>query len=311
MKKRLITGTCYVLVLLGFFLAKVLVPDVTLADGRILSLGDVCFDVLLYAFSILGAYEMIRALGDRLTFPCKVIAILFAICYIPAYDISTYVFGYARLTVMGVSFFIVSVILCSLLVVQYEKTTLENVGCGLLACAYPTVLLGAMVLCNHFDAYLLPSGVYLQVSDLAILFVFVVSPCADSLALVFGMLLGKRFPRKASPQISPKKTVVGCIGGVFGGIVGAIALFFIYNGIVFGSFDFSLFPLYILIGAGAAVFTEFGDLVESAIKRKEGIKDMGNILPGHGGILDRIDGSMYAAVFVYAVLNLAFFSIAL
>lgn len=306
MKKRLITGVCYVLVLIDFFLLKVYMPDISNGRGGTISLGDICFDVLLYAFSIIGAYEMTRALGNRLTFSCKFIAILFAVCYIPAYDVSTYAFGYDRLTVMGVSFFIVSVVLCSLLVLQYESITLENIGCGLLACAYPTVLLGAMVLCNHFEPYLLDSGEFLAVSDLAVLFVFVVSPCADSLALVFGLLWGKRFPQKAAPLISPKKTVIGCIGGVVGGILGAIVLFFVYNAIVFGSFDFSLFPLYILIGAGAALFTEFGDLVESSIKRKEGIKDMGNILPGHGGILDRIDGSMYAAVFVYMVMYLAF-----
>lgn len=306
MKKRLITGACYVAVLIGFFLLKVYIPDISNGRGGTLSLGDICFDVLLYAFSILGAYEMTRALGNRLTFSCKAIAILFAVCYIPAYDISTYLFDYDRLTVMGVSFFIVSVILCSLLVVQYDKITLENIGCGLLACAYPTVLLGAMVLCNHFEPYLMESGKYLAVSDLSILFIFVISPCADSLALVFGLLLGKRFPQKSSPHISPKKTVVGCIGGVVGGVVGAIVLFFVYNGVVFKEFDFTYFPLFILIGAGAALFTEFGDLVESAIKRKEGIKDMGNILPGHGGILDRIDGAMYAAVFVYMIMYIAF-----
>jgi phosphatidate cytidylyltransferase len=63
-------------------------------------------------------------------------------------------------------------------------------------------------------------------------------------------------------------------------------------------------PLYALLGAVAALATEFGDLVESAIKRKVGIKDMGKLLPGHGGILDRIDGSIYAAVVVYVVFYL-------
>ena len=50
--------------------------------------------------------------------------------------------------------------------------------------------------------------------------------------------------------------------------------------------------------------TEFGDLVESIIKRKVGIKDMGNLLPGHGGILDRIDGTLFASTFVYIAFSL-------
>ena len=59
-----------------------------------------------------------------------------------------------------------------------------------------------------------------------------------------------------------------------------------------------------LIGLFAALATAFGDLVESAIKRKKGIKDMGNIMPGHGGILDRIDGTLFATVVVYAAFAL-------
>jgi phosphatidate cytidylyltransferase len=109
-----------------------------------------------------------------------------------------------------------------------------------------------------------------------------------------------------SPVISPKKTVIGGIGGIFGGVLGAVALFFIYNAVK-GSFNFLQLPFYVLLGVAAAVATEFGDLVESAVKRKAGIKDMGNILPGHGGILDRIDGSIYAALVVYIAAYIWFY----
>ena len=62
--------------------------------------------------------------------------------------------------------------------------------------------------------------------------------------------------------------------------------------------------VFALIGLVCAVMTEFGDLVESIIKRKVGIKDMGNLLPGHGGILDRIDGTLFASTFVYIAFSL-------
>ena len=58
-------------------------------------------------------------------------------------------------------------------------------------------------------------------------------------------------------------------------------------------------PVYIIIGFLAAFATAFGDLVESCIKRKAGIKDMGKIMPGHGGVLDRIDGTLFACLVVY------------
>ena len=59
-------------------------------------------------------------------------------------------------------------------------------------------------------------------------------------------------------------------------------------------------PVYLVIGLFGAVATAFGDLVESAIKRKIGIKDMGKIMPGHGGALDRIDSVLFATIVVYA-----------
>jgi phosphatidate cytidylyltransferase len=65
-------------------------------------------------------------------------------------------------------------------------------------------------------------------------------------------------------------------------------------------------PIYAGIGLLAAVATAFGDLVESSIKRKVGLKDMGKIMPGHGGALDRLDGTFFATVVVYAAFQLIY-----
>ena len=109
-----------------------------------------------------------------------------------------------------------------------------------------------------------------------------------------------KFPKKMAPVVSPNKTVIGGVGGLVGGLVGAAILYFSYNAVA-GSFaDLAIWlPVYLLIGLLAAAATEFGDLVESCIKRKAEIKDMGRLMPGHGGILDRIDGTQFAAVAVY------------
>ena len=93
---------------------------------------------------------------------------------------------------------------------------------------------------------------------------------------------------------------IGGIGGLVGGVLGALILYFAYNGAC-GSFDQMeiWLPVYLVIGLVGAVATAFGDLVESAIKRKIGIKDMGKIMPGHGGALDRIDSVLFASIIVY------------
>jgi len=101
---------------------------------------------------------------------------------------------------------------------------------------------------------------------------------------------------KLWPTISPGKTVSGAVGGIIGGIVGAT---------VFGYFAFPRFDLiaYIVLGALISVFGQLGDLVESAYKRSAGVKDSGHLLPGHGGILDRIDSLLFAAPLAYHLIS--------
>jgi phosphatidate cytidylyltransferase len=85
--------------------------------------------------------------------------------------------------------------------------------------------------------------------------------------------------------------------------VGGLAMYFVYNAIFVGNYvDMQIWlPIYLIMGLMVALATEFGDLVESCIKRQVGIKDMGKIMPGHGGVLDRIDGTLFAAMVVYLI----------
>ena len=293
MKTRLISGTAYIAVLLAFYLLKIFVHDFL-------------FDVLIYAFAIIGTVEMLRAMKEKTTKPQRVIVLVFAIICIPICAVMEYFFRYG-LHVTSICFFALSVALLVLLVVDHERTTPENLGVSFLSAVYPVLLLCVLLLTNHVSD---PSAMerYSQKlsnlafnSDLLILFVFVVSPFADSFAYLFGKYLRKYFPQKMAPTISPNKTIVGGIGGLIGGLIGAAIMYFAYNGIVVGEYiDMHIWlPAYLAIGFLAAAATEFGDLVESCIKRKIGIKDMGKIMPGHGGILDRIDGTLFASLAVY------------
>ena len=295
MKQRLITGICYVLVLLTFFLLKIFLPA---------PWGAIAFDALIYLFAIIGAHEMTRALGNRITSKERGVCLFFAAIFLPAIELFYYVWDYPIFDVVGIEIFCVMLVLSLLFVVDYGNTTIESFGCALLACFYPTILLLAFYLCNHFN----------NLSDVAILMILGVAHFADSIAYVFGVLLGKKFPKKMAPKISPHKTVIGGIGGVIGGIVGALVLYALYtlilvNFLPIEPFDWSVLPLYVIIGIVASLASEFGDLVESAIKRHLNIKDMGKLLPGHGGILDRIDGCMYAAIAVYLAMKILPFAV--
>lgn len=116
--------------------------------------------------------------------------------------------------------------------------------------------------------------------------VFLFLWASDSGAYCVGSLLHKRFPAKLFPRISPKKSWVGSIGGA---VIAMAAAALIWN------WDKSLtLPQWMGLSLVVTVFGTWGDLVESLIKRTLGIKDSGNILPGHGGMLDRFDSSLLA-----------------
>lgn len=305
---RLITGLVYALVLLAFFLLKIFVHKLF-------------FDVLILLFTVIGTYEMIRAFGDKLHKSQKIVAMTFAILVVATYIAADMVFT----DVLGVQMpdpdnpmaavgrnyaphitlimFIAGIAVAfGLLVFAHTRVSLESVGYTLVAYLYPSVFLVIMTVCNHLAYY----------SDAAIAMVFVISPAADCLAYTFGKSLGKKFPAKMAPHVSPNKTLIGGFGGLVGGAIGGCAVFFVYYGLcrcvqwtgfaqftfVAPSFVWGDLALFIGMGILVSAFSQFGDLVESAFKRKLGIKDMGNLLPGHGGILDRIDSSLYASLVV-------------
>ncbi len=290
MKKRVISGAVYTAILLGFFCLKIFVHSLF-------------FDGLIYAFAIIGTWEILRAFKEKTTTAEKSIVMAFAVATIPVCALTETYYGLG-LVCTGACFFGLAVALLSLLVFDHERTTIENLGISLLSAVYPVLLLCMLVLVNHAPAVGALQAVAFN-SDLLVLFIFVVSPLADVFAFLFGISLKKVFPKKLAPTLSPNKTVIGGIGGLVGGMLGACALYFAY-GAWLGSYDnMALWlPVYLGMGLLVAVATAFGDLVESCIKRKVGIKDMGKIMPGHGGVLDRIDGVLLSSMLVYFAFTL-------
>lgn len=118
----------------------------------------------------------------------------------------------------------------------------------------------------------------------------------DSAAYFVGCAIGRH---KMAPIISPKKSWEGAVGGALGGIV----LMFFYTLVLDLAFGFDVrYGACILYGILGAVVCVIGDLAFSVIKRQSGIKDYGNLLPGHGGILDRFDSMTFVAPMVEALL---------
>lgn len=127
---------------------------------------------------------------------------------------------------------------------------------------------------------------------------------SDTCAYLTGKLIGKHH----FSELSPKKTIEGCVGGIVGAaIIAAVFAYFFPNtapeyfeGKLFHVSPMILFPI---VAAVCAFISQLGDLAASAIKRNYNVKDYGNIIPGHGGVLDRFDSVIFVAPIVYYLLT--------
>ncbi|MGR3914089.1 MAG: phosphatidate cytidylyltransferase, partial [Gammaproteobacteria bacterium] len=156
--------------------------------------------------------------------------------------------------------------------------------------ALPNLLQGAFVLLCAWCALLWMRIEHGAGATIAMLLVIC---AADICALFIGRAFGKR---KLAPAISPGKTVAGLAGGIIGaGAAGWLCAVFAL------SLGRGAAAMWLLACIAAALFGAVGDLHASALKRRAGVKDSGRLLPGHGGILDRIDG-LIAAAPVFAVI---------
>ena len=124
---------------------------------------------------------------------------------------------------------------------------------------------------------------------------------SDTGAYFTGRAIGKH---KLAPLTSPKKTWEGAVGGLVAAMLTGVAVYWFRAEDSFS--DLPDYPLlwFLATGAVLSVVSQIGDLVESMLKRDAGIKDSGNIFPGHGGVLDRCDGILFAAPALYYLLQL-------
>ncbi len=124
---------------------------------------------------------------------------------------------------------------------------------------------------------------------------------SDTGAYFCGKFWGQK---KLCPEISPKKTIEGVIGGVFVCALSLILMGFIFNDLVFYNKYNINYILLVFMGITGSLISALGDLCFSAIKRSCHIKDFGNVIPGHGGILDRFDSAIFVVPYVYLFLKM-------
>ena len=163
------------------------------------------------------------------------------------------------------------------LALTYPRTSLSEASFNLLAVLYSVVLLSHLYLLRQ-----LPNG-----TEWTFLTIFMVW-ATDTGAYLIGRQFGSHL---LAPQVSPKKTVEGSLGG----LLFCIAVALVFWRIVGGSPLITYLSLGVIIGISAQI----GDLFESALKRSAGVKDSGKLIPGHGGILDRFDSLIFALPIVY------------
>ena len=255
--------------------------------------------VLVIAFlAAVAANEIMRCAKVENTF-IRVVATGYAAC-VPFFAsakaltpwVSEAVWGKVIGAVPGVVYLIALVLVLLLAMLKgYAYTTFEDVAVSVFAGAL--VPFGFSVFIRLRDMF--------QIEQFGIYLIFYGLICAlatDSDAQLAGMAFGKH---KMSPNISPKKTVEGAIGGlIFSLILNAVAII-LYNRLA--DFKMDEFAVTVLLAACLPVsfLGMMGDLSASVLKRNFGVKDFGKIFPGHGGVMDRFDSSMFTLPVTYAL----------
>lgn len=234
-------------------------------------IGNLLFNVVFYVLTILGLKEFLKVREEEKSFP-----------------------DFIRL---------ISYILISLL---YFSNTLKGnlsfsidyrIISGLFLCLLlPVVLYHDPKKYNVKDAFYVVGGVFFLGTSMSlfsfyrniglelIIFLFLITIITDSYALFIGTLIGKN---KLLKEVSPNKTWEGTIGG---SLVGTFVCTVYYLTVINNNQNIFILSLIILF---LTLIGQFGDLFFSAIKRKFNIKDFGNIMPGHGGVLDRLDSILF------------------
>jgi len=272
LKRRILSGVIFliVLILIGLF-------DSPLVDTCVIT-----------ALSILGIYEYNKAFKNANYKPISWVGYLGCITMflmggiIPDQD---------KMLITKIALPALIIVVFMYIILTNLKRTIVDVAITVFSLVYIPFMFSFLK-----SILMMPNGRFL------ILYVFTAAFASDTFAYFIGTKFGKN---KLCVEISPKKTIEGSIGGILGVILCFTILTYIGN----AYFSMNMNIIYMLVaGVIAGIAGQFGDLSASAIKRYCKVKDFGNIIPGHGGILDRFDSMLFVAPVMYMFLKLYMFN---
>lgn len=273
LKTRVISG----LILLVLVVAVVLSGQIVLGFG-------------IFILSLIGINEFYNSVEYAGYKPIKIIGYIACVPIVfiglngAFRRIDNYLDLFKSINIVSFCVFLIIIVLFSLIIFLHDKYNLHDISLTIFGVFYVAFLFAFVILTRNLEG-----------GQFYIWMVFIGAFATDTSAYFTGLLMGKT---KLLPAISPKKTLEGAIGG----IVGCVIVMVLYGAWLNGyqAREISV-PLYhfALIGVLSGILSQIGDWAASAIKRYVKIKDYGNIMPGHGGVLDRFDSILFTAPVVY------------
>ncbi len=311
MKKRVYSSIAVVITLALLFVLKIFV-------------SDYFFDVLFATLSCLAAFEMSKMLTKMGRFNFVYVEILFPVLMFAAnllgahfaalygdfwWILYTFLIDVGLMIFVSACLFLYQLIFRKKTLNEIEVRDIKNISVvrfafkktinSLIGFAYPAFFFLFFVFLNHFNVLPLRKldGLTSNFSVFILLTALLIPIFTDTFAMLTGSLIGGK---KLCPKISPNKTIAGAVGGVVWCVLFSTCFYLICGCIE--SFEplMKILPiwLYLIIVFIGSIVAQLGDIFESFIKRRAGVKDSGKFLPGQGGCMDRIDSHTLVAPYI-------------
>ena len=274
-------------VLTGIVALLVFIPFLIFADSV-----SFLFPLAMGGCALISCFELLRSIGQHKNYGLSIPVYLLA--YAAPFTIR-YVGGAKgldrALTIILGGLLLFLLYSFALAVLSRGKRNVTDLCTAAISSIY--VIAGFSAIVFLFDFH--EGGKYIY------LLTFIGAWVTDTFAYFTGRFLGKH---KLIPEVSPKKTVEGAIGGILFCTLAFVGFALIYNAFLRGEGG-QIIPWWLMaiVGVLTSIVSQFGDLAMSVIKRHYGIKDFGNIFPGHGGMLDRFDSVVAVSIFLAVVLG--------
>ncbi len=266
MKTRIISGAVGVVLLIITLLLK----------------ETIVLDLVIGLIAYIASYEIVKTTRTLKSLPFAFVSASYALLSVFTSR------GYIGISFSALSI-VYTILLCACVLLEFERVNM--------LCMFTAYVM------NFFVAYAFNSMIGILDANFGMFYFIIIAFCAwgsDTGAYFVGSAIGKR---KLAPVLSPKKTVEGLFGGIAVNLILCIVFALIYGASVKNVEHISIWLLFPVAIIGSLV-SVVGDIFASAVKRFFKIKDYGNIMPGHGGVLDRFDSMLMVTVYMSMIMQL-------